>query len=337
MKKKKKIYISIIAVLIILVGLEFYFRMQYDTTYNSSCIYQYDEALMFKMASNGSYKTKDGVVNFNKYGYIGPQWEIKKDSNIYRIAVVGSCTTSGVFHIEDSISYNFPSLAQKHFDKLGYHVEIMNFGIDGEKRTYYNFKTIREDVLKFNPDLIMLEYLLPFSASHYTRDCYKGYRIDYVADLPESKKQAEEWVEKLIQYKFICKLQNNCYILKAIARNYTYRYDNSLSTFLKFADKHYVVVNRDALYDYYTLTKSVEMVKELITELNKDGIRFCLFNYGYMPRHSDLPMINLNCEFKENMYYKNDGHLNCLGQIEICNKFCEFLKRPRVIPEKYKQ
>jgi hypothetical protein len=47
-----------------------------------------------------------------------------------------------------------------------------------------------------------------------------------------------------------------------------------------------------------------------------------------------IPLLQLNCNFQPNMYYKSDNHLNNLAQLEIKNKFTE--KIIALIPKKYK-
>jgi len=170
---------------------------------------------------------------------------------------------------------------------------------------------------------------------------YNGYRIDYVADLPESRKKAEYWVNKLQRHKFLQILYNNCYIFKAFGRNYSYRFDDSLATFFEFADRHYVVLDQDQSSKYFSMNKSIGMVQELERELKERDIQLCLYNYTYNAKSdsiclkNNIPLVSLNCDFEANMFYKQDSHLNCLGQEEICKKFCDFLIKD-VLPGKAK-
>jgi len=335
-----KKWLFILSIILILGGLELYFRHRYPITYISPNIYQHDKKVGYRYIPNGKYYSEKQVVHFNKYGYIGPDWSIKKDSSIFRIAFLGPCELTGALLVKDTVKYNFPTLIQEEFFKKKYRIEVLNFGVDGGDRSYYNFELIKQDVLQFNPDLIILLNELPFSAVDYTRETYLGYLIIYPMGEVNSKKKAEEWAIILNRYKPFVFILNNCHILKAIAKYYYHRNKNSLAKFLGYSDQKKIIIPDGNTAIRYSVEESIKMIKELNDSLAKRNSKFYLLEFE-CDKHSsdfyskkDLPVLFLMCNFTSEKFYPEDLHFNNLGQIEFKKQLIKILLP--LIPAKYK-
>lgn len=322
------------------VCLEVYFRMVDKTEYGYLApVMRAHEDLGFTFIPDGEYVSEKGTVKFNRYGYIGPDWSLEKDSSTYRVAVIGGCNLTGVFHIVDTTYLNFPELTEKQLRQDGYKVEIFNFGIPGESRSYYNFRTVKEEVLQFNPDLIVLENLLPYTKKDYARDEYRGYQLEYLLTSQKSKEQAMSWADKLNKWRFAVFLIDNSWVFRKLALKYQHTHNDDLSSFIKFAIKNQVSFIDDAVTGIYTMEKSFEITQELASDLKAQSIDFRLLNYQAGPFQDSIIQngfdhIFLETEFNKKFLYPKDNHFNNLGQLHLAQKFSEELVE--IIPAKYK-
>jgi len=120
----------------------------------------------------------------NSYGFRSPEITLEKPENTFRIFTVGGSTTfgSGVGNNESP-----PAYLQEKFDEteLDFKVEVINSGIPGFWSKVES-KFIKERLVKFNPDLLII---------------YDGYND--VAEHSEKKSSANMWAERWIE---ICDL-----------------------------------------------------------------------------------------------------------------------------------
>ena len=342
MKKKKfrKIALITLGVFIIsFTSLEIYFRVMAKTEYGYLApVMRANDQLGFTFIPDGEYQAEKGTVHFNKYGYIGSDWSLEKDPDTYRIAVIGGCNLTGVFHIVDTTYYNFPEITERRLKERGYNVEILNFGVPGESRSFYNFKTVEHEVLKFKPDIIVLENLLPYTKKDYARDEYHGYQLEYLFTSEKSKEEAIAWAEKLNRWKPATFLIDNSWVFRKLAQKYQHTHNDDLASFIKFAVKNQVSFIDDAVTGIYTMEKSVEMTQELAARLEDQSIDFKLLNYQAGPFGDSLvnfsfDHIFLETEFNKKYLYPKDNHFNNLGQMHLSDKFVEELIK--IIPQEY--
>ncbi len=346
--KKKKLRISLRKIVIIsvalfiglFIGAEIYLRSGVHTQYGYiTSVNQYDKELGFTFIPEGAHYLDKDTVNFNRHGYVDSNWSAKKDPATYRIAMVGSCVLTGVFHIIDTACYNYPNMAEVELQNRGYDVEIMNFGMPGEGRSYYTFKTIEEDVLAFEPDLVILENVFPYAKKEYARDDYLGYQLEYIFTSEKSKEHTMKWAQTMNDWSFFVFLMDNSWVIKKLALKYQHTHQDDIATFIRFADKRQVSFIDDAITGFYTMKKSVEMTLELEEELGRDSIEFRVLRYRRDGIKDSLLLnsfehIALKTDFTEEMYYPHDDHFNNLGQIHIKEKFIEELVS--LIPVQYR-
>jgi acetyltransferase-like isoleucine patch superfamily enzyme len=334
--RRKGFYITAILLLIGLVSLEIFFRNRYGTVYMQKPVFQYDDTIGFKYRANYDLVTKTGrKIHINKYGFFGPDWNINKKEGTYRIAVVGACRVSGVTHIEDTNYYKFPALAENILIKKGYNVEILNFGIDGMSNSYNQYLSVDNEVRKFKPDLILYEFNeMPLIRKQMARDNYFDYQLEYVLGSPSSKSEAINWADKIHRYRFFEKVFDNCYLIKALCRNYVYRFHNNLSFYFDCIDKKKVRLYEGDVNTNFTIEESVQMLHELIKRLATDKSIFYLYTYGFHQGISDFCLRN-NLPYKfigdyhptRDMIYAKDNHLNNLGQLYLSERVADLLIR----------
>lgn len=340
---RSKLWKGFVFFIILFVGLfacaEIYFRSTTKTEYGYlSSVNQFDEDLGFTFIPDGEYRLDNDTVKFNQFGYVDTDWSAEKDPSTYRIAMVGSCVLTGVFHIVDTACYNYPNMAEAELQNQGYHVEIMNFGMPGESRSYYTFKTIEEDVLEFKPDLVIMENVFPFAKKEYARDVYLGYQLEYILTSSKSKQHAMDWAERMNDWSFFVSLMDYSWVVKKLALRYQHTHHDELATFIRFANKRQVSFIDDAITGFYTMEKSIQMTQELERQLAKDSIDFMVLRYkpdgikDSLLLHS-FDHIALKTDLTEDLYYPYDDHFNNRGQLYLKEKFLDELIA--IIPEAY--
>ncbi|MDW3193899.1 MAG: hypothetical protein R8G66_16115 [Cytophagales bacterium] len=341
---KKTVRKFVIISMLLFVGLfiagEIYFRLAAHTEYGYlSSVHRYDEDLGFTFIPGGEHYLDNDTVKFNKYGYVDDEWSLEKEPSTYRIAMVGSCVLSGVFHIVDTACYNYPNMAEADLRKNGYNVEIMNFGMPGETRSYFTFKSIEKDVLDFKPDLVIMENVFPYARKEYAKDDYLGYQLEYIFTSARSKAQAIMWAERMSDWSFFVTLMDHSWVIKKLALKYQQTHQNDIANFIRFAVKRQISFIDDAVTGFYTMERSIEMTHELMASLGKDSIDFRVLYYKEDGATDSLLVnsfenIALKTDLTEDLYYPYDTHFNNRGQLYLKEKFLDELIT--IIPDQYK-
>jgi len=93
-------------------------------------------------------------TEFNSQGFRGPEFEIKKPNDIYRIIAVGGSTTFGS-GVEEN--FTWPAILQKSLNDLQptKRIEVINAGI-GAASSFNNSILIKDRLTNYNPDLIII-------------------------------------------------------------------------------------------------------------------------------------------------------------------------------------
>jgi hypothetical protein len=337
---RRFLIISLMLFIALFLGAEIYFRSAVQTEYGYiTSVNQFDKELGFTFIPGGEHYMDNDTVRFNKFGYVDSDWSAEKDPSTYRIAMVGSCVLTGVFHIVDTACYNYPNMAEAELRKKGYNIEIMNFGMPGESRSYYTFKTIEEDVLAFKPDLVIMENVFPYARKEYARDDYLGYQLEYIFTSSKSKQHAMMWAEKMNDLSFFVSLLDHSWVIKKLALKYQHTHHDDIATFIRFAIKRQVSFIDDAITGFYTMEKSIDMTRELELNLEKDAIDFRVLRYKQDGIKDTLLLdsfehIALKTNITEDMYYPYDNHFNNRGQMHLKEKFIDELIA--IIPDEYK-
>ena len=116
---------------------------------NNSIIYEVDGVL--RLAPNQNMET----ININSYGFRGVDFSEKKDSDVYRIFIVGGSTAFGSGSTSDDTTiaaFLQEKIRESHVDQK---IEIINAGI-GSAYSFSEKYLIENHVIKFQPDLIII-------------------------------------------------------------------------------------------------------------------------------------------------------------------------------------
>jgi lysophospholipase L1-like esterase len=110
-------------------------------------------------ASPGSLKFNQKHVELNKEGFRDVDYSFSKPNNTMRIAVVGDSFTFGMG--VNNVNDTYPKVLERDLASLNLtrNFEVLNFGIPGYD-TKDHIKTIEDHVLKYNPDVIVIGYVL---------------------------------------------------------------------------------------------------------------------------------------------------------------------------------
>jgi hypothetical protein len=121
-----------------------------------------DETYGWRFAPRAEYWNRpveggrsSGIIN--SYGWRDVEWSVTKKPGVYRVAVVGDSYVEA-FQVE--LSETFLKIAESILSDKGHTVELMNFGRSGFT-TSEELLVIRDQVLKFSPDLIVLFFYPP--------------------------------------------------------------------------------------------------------------------------------------------------------------------------------
>lgn len=156
----------------------YYFRSTYES-YN---------------AEKGRYEPVPGIHHIsgspplviNSKGFIGPEFEDKKPSNVYRIFAIGDSCTFG------AMSFAYPGLLHHRLNKdaQGRKFEVINAGVEGY-HSGFALARLKEDVLQYKPDLVTI---------------YVGWN-DFMKLNPESRGESGgvAWLGRLMEQSYLIK------------------------------------------------------------------------------------------------------------------------------------
>ncbi|MCD8265153.1 MAG: hypothetical protein LUD02_14200 [Tannerellaceae bacterium] len=153
--------------------LRLYFSKDLDFV-GTPTVYQFDPVVHYSYIPNSSFIRKGKKVNINRDGFMGNDFSVR-DSNTFRIVVIGSSNISGPNHLLEY--HNFPELMEKTFRENNIRVEVLNCGVDGAGRSLQLLQSIPYKILEFELDLILFECELPLYNSNISREAYRGVNI----------------------------------------------------------------------------------------------------------------------------------------------------------------
>jgi len=151
------ISISLVSVLIILFGAEVIMRFAWDMG-------GWVKRPIYRKSSNPYLRyefipgTKSGEISINSSGFRGPEYSLAKPPNTFRIIMLGDSETFSLKLAQDQmLSMQLENLLNQNSHRLRY--EVLNFGVEGYN-TFQELEMLKTKGLKYNPDLIILNYVL---------------------------------------------------------------------------------------------------------------------------------------------------------------------------------
>ncbi len=328
MKKWKIILLVFLGVLLLF---EAVLRVFYDAPLSEvrrprANAYMADSIINYRFLPGAEYvhPISGEVFRINGDGFPGREFP-EPEAGRFRLAILGNSMISGDF--KQAYQTNFCLELQAIADSLQVPLDVMNFGIDGGTRNFADFLAIRHYIPDYCPDMILLQYTLPFSNDQRVREYYRGCRISYQLNDLVEKKKMEKAVDRYLPWEGTFNFLLHSHIVKFIFR---------MQQKFAFAPRElgrYVelYVTGQTSSDvkgriHYTLEESVDMIKELQGELKEQGIAFFLFSIIRDPdtfafaRENELPFIAINAELELSDFFPKDHHPNRTGNRKIAER-----------------
>ena len=205
--------------------------------------YRYKPDALF-LNSNLAYSNQ---CKSNKYGFPGDNFEVKKERGQYRIIIVGTSDDTGFSSNGDQ---SYAKRLNNIFEQNKYNVEVINCSIDGNDRIVRNMLLIRNELVRYHPNLILLHNQFPLKDKIRYRETYKG-NIIYTTKLSEIT-PTKKYIDQVYSEKnYIFKLYDVSYIFRYYCKIYMdYKKDSPKHWFVKFSENFftYEKLNKIRMY-----------------------------------------------------------------------------------------
>jgi hypothetical protein len=321
------ILISLISVFIILLSAEIIMRFSWEMG-------GWIKRPIYKKSSNPYLRyelipsAKSSNISINSDGFRGPEYSIAKPADAFRIIMLGDSETFSVMLSQnETLSAQLENLLNQESHNL--HYEVLNFGVEGYN-TFQELEMLKTKGLKYNPDLIILNYVLndpepgeyyfnkTFLMRHSALVRYFTYRIKKALIRRERKKlNIRTEIDNYYYYhqpKYFIPLKKAILEMADIARERK----NKLAVVI-FPASSIMVEDFKESYPYWTLHK-------LIKSINSDNIIFIDLIDEFNRLSMTPQSVSIN-------YTYDESHKNAVALKVSAQYIYETLKSHRVIPE----
>lgn len=361
----KKVLVSMIIIPLLAIGCsEFILRLLYKESLQrwSDYPYQADSVIGFRYRPNSQGIFKNNVIQntyfFNEHGFPNENFSIIKAAGYYRILIVGNSiecyNTNGPL--------NYVKVAQSMIRENRDKVEIVNCSVDGSGRELGKMEFIKNECVRYKPDLVMFTGEFPFKDKMRYRTTYDGIRIESEflnADIDSAKRLIDQEI-KIKSFKV--RLFDASYLFRCCCKYYFNHKDNFLQNFL---EKHFWS-DLKVIRAYYrasmpwntpkpnteykkrqtkimTKEESIYLLNDVSQTLSNRGIDFVFYS---LFAGDDLPTDNIDKEsndmfvslnfrmLPEYTFGDEDGHLTQEGHKILGQFFYQRLK-DSVVPKEY--
>jgi len=178
-----RLFLVFMATALTLIGVEVLVRIFWDRLSGEAVIPLSLKTHRFTANPLMGYELVPGSVSFednawyriNRDGIRDRDYSLAKPAGAFRIAAVGDSVTFGLgLELEDT----WPKQLERELQKTSPRIEVINFGVMGYN-TPQEAERIQDKVLKYSPDLIIIDYSLNdigiFSRERRVLGTYKGY------------------------------------------------------------------------------------------------------------------------------------------------------------------
>ena len=287
----------------------------------------------------------------NNMGYVGPDFSLKKKTGVFRIIVVGNSEVVGKqqMHGEN----DFCTVLQRIFKINNMKVEVINCAREGTNKDIQNLYIIKNDIVKYEPDLILLENGGQLNYCRYVFEGYGDYTLQYDPSKPETRAECVKVVDKINKHRLLTKCYDVSFIVRAICKRYVDKHSNwnvqaLYSTSRKFEKYLYTYIKKDA--NVYIPTYRVSWDYALTelgnvkSKLDSIGCQLMLYTYsGYSDefkrtfKENEIDFIQLNMNYGYlPLNSKLEGHTNELGHALIAERLFSQLVIKRCSKSKQK-
>jgi hypothetical protein len=346
MKLKKLLFIIVIVIVLTELGLMIFLDDRLRVRQIPLC-YAPDSLMGYTYIPNSVAEIKWPGINhkfrINNHGFYGPDFEERKKDGVYRICIIGSSISNGMWSNGDK---DYPIFLQQLFtDNNLKHVEIINCAIDGGRRFMQEVNLAKYITEKYTPDLILLSVIPDTKWRFYSRKNYRGYQLRYSPFSEKAESIAKAKIDKLCSPKFqlIKKIYNASYIIRFVFRGI--HYEENMTSGIKF-DLRALLEKQDHtenhIYYYLSLQAFEGLLASLNTELQAKGTKLVLIEFGsselmrQIAKKSQLDMLSLRLDLAE-YRTKYDGHPTQEGHLLIAQELYKMLLDKTIISNNYLQ
>jgi len=240
----------------------------------------------------------------NNLGFPGEHFDIQKKAGCFRIVIVGNSDEDGI-HTDGPL--NFFYLLRSYFweNKT---IEFLNLSIEGSDRSIINTNFVRNECLKYKPNIILLKNTqFPFVYKKRYRCTYKNVLISYM-EFSENLDSSKVFIDKYVNKRSLfTNLYDLSYIFRYVCKFYIDNSRNGADTkTIQFLKKH-ILKNDLLIMAYvrgtinnwevlgmskkekkkyqavnYSKEESIRLLKEISAELSAQGVKLILFDtYKY--------------------------------------------------------
>jgi hypothetical protein len=270
----------------------------------------------------------------NNLGYVGPDFSMKKKPGTYRIIVIGNSNVVGKQMNGDN---NFCIVLQKIFHLNNMDVEVINCAREGGSKDIQNLHIIEDELINYQPNLILLENSGRLKYRRYVYEGYEDYTLDYDPLKPETRTECKKIVDKINKNRWLTRTYDMSFIIRAICKRYVdkhsnwdvkklYSRNNKLEIYL------YTYIKKDAkvyLPTYsvswdYALTK-INNIKSSLDSINSQLVLFTYGDYSdeekgfFEDNMIDFIQLKMNYNYLP-INSKLEGHTNEIGHALIAER-----------------
>lgn len=301
------------------IALRIFFYEQLKTQHYP-LIYKIDTLLGYIHIPNCSSRicipSIDKDFTLNNHGFYGPDFSNNKLEKVFRIAVVGNSITEGLWL---NAQKNYPLILQDIFYQNGYKlIEVLNCAFGGINKDIRNYMLIKENVIKYNPDIILFSIDPPFFNENEYRENYKNYMLRHNGT-KQSRQKAINQVESIKSKFLFTALYDISYIFRAYCKNFYNNNNCPLSEVIRtYREK--TSSAPDIIPFQYSFATSLDLLIELNDTLAINNIKLIVFTFtkygeiGKLFDQNNIDYISLDIPFENSMFHKHDGHPNKKGQ-----------------------
>ncbi|MFH0912663.1 MAG: hypothetical protein V1884_00035 [Candidatus Omnitrophota bacterium] len=258
---------------------------------------------------------KSTGISINSDGFRGPEYSLAKPANTFRIIMLGDSETfSFMLPQKDTLPAQLESLLNQRPGSLRY--EVLNFGVEGYS-TFQELEMLKTKGLKYNPDLIILNYVLndpepgeyyfnkTFLMRHSALVRYSTYRIKKALIRRERKRlNINTEVDNYYYYhqpKYFIPLKNAILEIASIAKE-----RKGELVVVIFPASSIMVKDFKEGYPYWPLHELVKSIKSdnivfinLIDEFNRLGMtpQGVSINYQYDESHKNTFALKVAAQY----------------------------------------
>ncbi len=322
---KKWLIYGLVLVLLTLAASEIYFRVvfreelrdrHYPLIYLPDSLYgyRYMSGITERIDAPNLHKE----FKLNNHGYTGADFNLQKGKGTYRIMVVGASNAGGIW-MEGYRNYSV--ILQDIFSSHGQPVEIINCAIDGRGRDKRHLDIIENELLAYQPDLILMELNFPLNYIPINREVYKGYMIEYQLNSGKGRQESINGVDRARKHWFLGFLYDISYTTRAFVRGPLH--DGSGDEDL------YAYVHKFVRHDFfysYSAAASIRLLKKTQDDVARHGGLLQLFTYDSVAGGTDsmlqannLQPLYLGMNLDSNYVTPLNFHFNWKGHQRIAD------------------